>query len=206
MEDIERALERVKASLGEQDYEVLKNLVDAYQYVTELVGDKETSIKRLRKLLFGSKTEKTKEVLERAGGEEAAAAGGEDAGKDRPGETGAASDLAAGTDAASEEPGGAEKPGGANENQGEGEKKKRKGHGRNLRCNLCGVVFTARPPEGLGEGKYDATAASMMANLRYGSGFPLNRLENLQGNLRIPLPAATQWEIVEEKTGELEPF
>jgi hypothetical protein len=46
-----------------------------------------------------------------------------------------------------------------------------------LRCNLCGEVFTAEAPEGMGEEKYDATVASMMALLRYGSGFPWCRLE-----------------------------
>ena len=58
-----------------------------------------------------------------------------------------------------------------------------------LRCNLCGKVFTADAPEGVGDQKYDATAASMVALLRYGSGFPWNRLERLQGSLGIPLPA-----------------
>ena len=47
-----------------------------------------------------------------------------------------------------------------------------------LRCNLCGDVFTAAAPEGVGEEKYDETAASMIAMLRYGSGFPWNRLKD----------------------------
>ena len=42
-----------------------------------------------------------------------------------------------------------------------------------LRCNLCGDVFTAAAPEGAGEKKYDETAASMIALLRYGSGVPV---------------------------------
>jgi transposase len=74
-----------------------------------------------------------------------------------------------------------------------------------LRCNLCGNVFTAEAPEGVGDQKYDATAASMIALLRYGSGFPWNRLERLQDSLGIPLPAATQCEIVAEKAAELQP-
>ncbi len=36
-----------------------------------------------------------------------------------------------------------------------------------LRCKRCGEVFTAEAPEGVGEEKYDATAASMIALLRY---------------------------------------
>ena len=65
-----------------------------------------------------------------------------------------------------------------------------------LRCNLCGKVFTAESPEGVGKHKYDATAGSMIALLKYGTGLPFNRFEGLQGNLGIPLPASTQWDIV----------
>src|SRR5262249_2826449 len=65
-----------------------------------------------------------------------------------------------------------------------------------LRCHLCGQVFTAPAPAEAGERKYDATAGSMIALLKYGSGLPFNRLEGLQGHLEIPLPASTQWDIV----------
>ena len=65
-----------------------------------------------------------------------------------------------------------------------------------LRCNLCGEVFRAKAPEGVGEKKYDETSASMIGLLKYGSGLPFNRLERLEGNLGIPLPASTQWGIV----------
>jgi transposase len=74
-----------------------------------------------------------------------------------------------------------------------------------LRCNLCGKVFTAAAPEGVGDQKYDESAASMMAMLRYGSGFPWNRLENLENSLGIPLPAATQCEIMAETAALLQP-
>jgi len=74
-----------------------------------------------------------------------------------------------------------------------------------LRCNLCGKVFTARAPEGVGSAKYDATAGSMIALLKYGSGLPFNRLQGLQGNLGIPLPASTQWEIVRDQAKRIQP-
>ncbi len=67
-----------------------------------------------------------------------------------------------------------------------------------LRCNLCGEVFTAPEPEGIGLEKYDETTAAMIALLKYGSGMPFYRLEKLEDLLGIPLPASTQWEIVEE--------
>src|SRR5450432_2005948 len=67
-----------------------------------------------------------------------------------------------------------------------------------LRCNLCGEVFTAPEPEGIGAEKYDETTAAMIALLKYGSGMPFYRLEKLEHLLGIPLPASTQWEIAEE--------
>jgi transposase len=67
-----------------------------------------------------------------------------------------------------------------------------------LRCNACGQVFTAQEPAEVGPDKYDETTGAMIAQLKYGSGVPFYRLEKLQASLGIPLPAATQWEIVEE--------
>jgi len=72
-----------------------------------------------------------------------------------------------------------------------------------LRCNLCGEVFTAEAPDGLGSKKYDETSAAMIALLKYGSGLPFNRLEKLEGNLGIPLPASTQWDIVNATATEI---
>ena len=65
-----------------------------------------------------------------------------------------------------------------------------------LRCNACGEVFTAEEPETAGADKYDETAVVIIALLKYGTGVPFKRLERLQGQLGIPLPAATQWELV----------
>jgi hypothetical protein len=62
-----------------------------------------------------------------------------------------------------------------------------------LRCNLCGKVFTAALPKEAGPAKYNAESISIMALLKYGTGVPFNRLEQLQGNLGIPLAASTQW-------------
>ena len=74
-----------------------------------------------------------------------------------------------------------------------------------LRCNACGQVFTAQEPEGVGPDKYDETAAAMIAQLKYGSGVPFHRLEQMEELLGIPLPAATQWEIVEEAAEAIKP-
>ena len=74
-----------------------------------------------------------------------------------------------------------------------------------LRCGACGQVFTAQEPEGVGPEKYDETAGAMIAQLKYGSGVPFYRMEKLESQLGIPLPAATQWEIVEDVAAILKP-
>jgi transposase len=74
-----------------------------------------------------------------------------------------------------------------------------------LRCGACGQVFTAEEPEGVGPEKYDETAAAMIAQLKYGSATPFYRLEQLEAQIGIPLPAATQWEIVEEVAELIKP-
>ena len=74
-----------------------------------------------------------------------------------------------------------------------------------LRCNLCGEVFRADvPPEATGP-KYDESAASMIALLKYGSGLPFYRLAGLQSALGIPLPASTQWDVIKKASGIVAP-
>ncbi len=73
------------------------------------------------------------------------------------------------------------------------------------RCNLCGEVFTAPAPAGVGEEKYDPSVAAMLGLLRYGSGLPMNRIEKLQAGFGIPLPVSTQWEVLLKAAGLLAP-
>jgi hypothetical protein len=72
-----------------------------------------------------------------------------------------------------------------------------------LRCNLCGEIYTAPAPEGVGADKYDATATSMVALLKYGTGLPFHRIETLQAGMGIPMPAATQWDLVSTGSKEI---
>jgi len=65
-----------------------------------------------------------------------------------------------------------------------------------LRCNLCGEVYTAPAPAQVGEEKYDETVPAMIGMLKYGAGLPFNRIERLQSGMGVPLPAATQWDLV----------
>jgi transposase len=239
-DEVQALLERARASMDPEDYVKLEALVETAVYLLEAVEDKRTTIKRLRKLLFGSSREKTRDVLKTMG-DDTEAPGGQET---------ATEDGAASTQDSDPEQG--------------SESSKRKGHGRNgadaysgaekiavtheslhsgdacpdckkgkvyemarpgvlvritgqapvqarvyqlqrLRCHLCGKVFTARAPEGVGSAKYDATSASMIALLKYGSGFPFNRLEGLQGSLGLPLPASTQWDIVNATARRIRP-
>lgn len=75
-----------------------------------------------------------------------------------------------------------------------------------LRCNLCGEVFKAPQPEEAGQNKYDDSAAAMIAVLKYGCGMPFNRLERLQQNLGMPVPASTQWEILDQAQKHVQPI
>jgi len=226
LDDFSALLDRAKTSLSEKDYELLKNLVDAYVYVGHLVEDKQTTIRHLRRAFLGSSSEKARDVTQGVGsqpdGTSSTTQNGSDDGESK-------DDTAA-------------------------SQKRKKGHGRHganaytggqkvtvshdslhhgdpcpscqqgkiytlepgviirfrgqaplgvtryelekLRCNLCGTIFTAKPPQNVGDQKYDATSASMIAMFKYGSGVPFNRLAQLQGSLGIPLPASTQWQIV----------
>jgi transposase len=74
-----------------------------------------------------------------------------------------------------------------------------------LRCSPCGKIFTATMPSACAQPKYDFTAGTMIALLKYGSGFPFHRLEKLQQALGIPLPASTQWEVVEKAADLIHP-
>lgn len=74
-----------------------------------------------------------------------------------------------------------------------------------LRCNGCGQIFTAQEPEGTGPEKYDETAGAAIGQMKYGSGIPFYRLEQLEELMGIPLPASTQWEIVEQAAEPMKP-
>jgi len=237
MDDLESMLERARVSpLDEADCAKIKAVFESYLYLTDLLEDKRTTLERLRRIIFGSSSEKTCEVF-----------------GTQPGNAGDAAAAAAPENrvaaAADQEQGPAAPPKGHGRNGAEayeGAEKVQVPHPslrsgdpcpecqegtiyeqaqpgvlvrivgqapvqakvyelQKLRCNLCGKVFTAEAPEGAGSEKYDATAASMIALLKYGTGLPFNRLEGLQGNLGIPLPASTQWDIVQATAGMVEP-
>ncbi len=234
---LEEVLRRVEQSLDEKDAALVRAVFESYAYVSDLVEDKNTSIRRLRQLFFGLRTEKTEAVVGQKARKPAGAS---------PADAVAETALA-----------------GDDGNAGEVDAAASKGHGRNgaeayrganridvrhpslragdacpacgqgtvyekapgvlvritgqpplaakvyqlqkLRCHLCGQIFTAAAPEEAGDQKYEATAGSMIGLLKYGSGLPFNRLDGLQGDLGVPLPASTQWDIVQAMAVSLAP-
>ena len=72
------------------------------------------------------------------------------------------------------------------------------------RCTSCsgcaaGCATASSPPpcpRRWPAAEVDSSCASMIALLRYGNGMPHFRLEGLQASLYVPLPDATQWDIV----------
>ena len=231
IQELEAILERATVGpISAEEYAALKAVIATYALLKGELQSKKTSIERLKRMLFGASTEKTREVLREA---PASTPQGLAAAEGRSGVAGQqASD--------SSDPGSG----------------KRNGHGRNgaavytgaekieiehrslhggdacpgcqrgkvypmgepsklvrvramaplqasvyecarLRCGLCGEVYTAAAPEGVGQEKYDATASSMVGLLRYGTGLAFNRIEKLQEGFGIPLPVATQWDLVE---------
>jgi transposase len=234
---LEEVLRRAERSLDEKDAALVRAVFESYAYVTELVEDKNTTIRRLRQLFFGSRTEKTEAVVgprtgtsEVTGAPDAAAGTESAAGEVTADVPEAAASKGHGRNGAEAYRGAARidvahpslTPGDACPACGEGTVyEKTPGvlvritgqpplaakvyRLQKLRCHLCGRVFTADAPQEAGEAKYDATAGSMIGLLKYGSGLPFNRLEGLQGDLGVPLPASTQWDIVQAVALDLAP-
>jgi transposase len=229
---LDAIVERTRtAALPADDHATLKAAVDTLARLTEELETTTTTLERVRRLIFGPRTETTDTVL----------------GKDKP--------------APSDTPAPPADPAAPGATDGDPtpppEKKPRTGHGRHgaddyprapripvthatlkqgdpcpapdctgrvylqrqepavlvrvtgvaplqaqvytlerLRCGLCGTVFTAAPPAGVGTAKYDESAAAMIGLLKYGCGLPFQRIQRLEQALAIPLPTTTQWDVV----------
>ncbi|MCP4243627.1 MAG: IS66 family transposase [bacterium] len=74
-----------------------------------------------------------------------------------------------------------------------------------LRCNTCGEVFNAEVPEPAKGPKYRASAVALLAALHYTFGMPFYRQDKLQGFMGVPLPASTQWKLVNEGEKVVQP-
>lgn len=227
MQDLEALLERARQGpLGEEDYQKLKAAIHTLGQVAHLLQERETTIRELRRLLLPASTEKTSKVLEQVGLEVSAKKSqppGESASeKQRPGHGRHGAEAYRGArripiSHASLKPGdhcpgcwkgkvyAQKEPALRIRLVGQAPLEATVYELQSFRCNLCGEVFEAEAPEEVGEKKYDATSASMIGLLKYGSGVPFYRLAGLEEGLGIPLPASTQWGIIQETAERIRP-
>jgi transposase len=213
-EEMAAILERTRAVLSPEEHAKLTGAIDTLAQVTAQLQTKDASIERLRRMIFGTSTETSRNVLGESTEAASPSTPPNTAPKPKvPGHgrnaaaayTGAEQVMVPHPQLHSGEP----CPGclsGKVYAQSEPSKLVRiTGMApltatvyacERLRCNLCGEMYTAPAPEGVGSEKYDATAASMVGLLKYGTGLPFNRIETLQAGMGIPLPAATAWDLV----------
>src|SRR4030066_985510 len=230
--ELEAILERAKTTpMSEEEYAKLHAVIETLVFLTQELEKKRVSIQRLKHLLFGATTETTRKViqkiLDQAGqqdpsGQEADPGQAAETQEEHHGHGRNGAEAYVGAEKVcvpheSLKPGDPCplcKKGTVYESVEPGRLVRIKGQAplgatvyevQKLRCHLCGGVFTARMPPGVGTEKYDAESASMIALLKYGTGLPFNRLQRLEGSLGIPLPATTQWEIVSHSGRRLQP-
>jgi hypothetical protein len=228
-DQLEALLERIRPLIQAEDLHLLQRVIATLHLLLDLIKKARFSLRRLRQMIFGRKTEKTRQLLAKA--------------KDQAG--GQTSQPASqGTSAVPKE-----KRKGHGRNGVEdypGAERKLIPHatlhagcscplcqeGRlynlnkpasvirivaqpifpatiyelmRLRCNRCLAVFTAQAPAEAGTSKYSEEVPSMLAVLCYGSGVPFYRIETLQRGFGVPLPAATQWELLRDAAQEIMP-
>ena len=225
MNELRLILKKVKKlGLPEKEQGNLEALVESYALLLDEIKDKKASIARLRKIVFGAKTETKKNVKKAAG--EASGTGGKknpkkDEKKKRKGHGRIPADAYTGAETV-KVPHESLAPGDACPKEACPGKVYDRPPRKIVRicgcapfagtvyeqgcvrCNLCGEVFTAEMPPDVGEAKFDESVPSMAAFLRYGNGLPMNRIEDLQKLMGIPFPASTQWELMRDAAMKIE--
>jgi transposase len=214
--EAEALLERVKDNMVQEDYQIIKGLVDTHLLLGQAVMEKKSSISRLLKMIFGAKTEKTRNIRkslkkEKTGKDEKAKGHGKNSADDYVAAKTVKVDHTAlqhcdpcplcldGRLYRQTVPGVIVRINGTAPLQAtvyELEK---------LRCNICSKIFTADVPVEAGAKKYDETASAMLAVLRYGSGLPLHRIARLQAAMGTPLAASTAWDVLEKSADKIHP-
>jgi transposase len=226
LDQVDALLKRVETgSLQQGDYEIIKAMAETIHLLSQSVDQKATSIRRLLRMLFGDRSEKLKDVIKNKDESFISNKSSENRTdrNDKPkghGRNGAADYTGAqqikvphATLKIGDHCPGCLKgklyemkvPKLIVRVTGKAPLQASVYQMQKLRCNLCGEIFRAKTPQGIGEEKYDAASGAMIALLKYGSGLPFNRIEQLQGSLGVPLPASTQWEIVDSVANKARP-
>ena len=218
-EELDALVERVKSgSLEEGDSQIVESMAETIKVLSSAMDDKNMSIKRLRRIIFGAQTEKTENVLRKGTSVKRSAGGGKKKKAKGHGRNGADAYTGAERVIVNHK---SLKPGDPCTLCPKGKVYPMKEPKKvvwvvgkapvqatvyeleKLRCNLCQNIFTAELPKECGKEKYDETTGSIIALLKYGSGFPFNRIEKLQAGFGIPMAASTQWGIVEAKAKKI---
>ncbi|MBM3709057.1 MAG: transposase [Actinobacteria bacterium] len=212
---LDEVLTRAKKLLTPEDWQIIKGMADTITFLSKVVGMKNAQVQKLLRLLFGTFNEKTKKVLkEKKDRQEAAGKEKEGHGRNGVDSYTCADKIEVPHTSLKEKdrcPACGKgklyvlEPSSIVRVTGQAPLAAKVYEMARLRCNLCGKVFTAEPPEGIGDDKYDCPSGAMLALLKYGSGVPFYRLDSLQESLGIPLPASTQWEIAEEVAAKISP-
>jgi len=219
---LEELLAKLAALLPAELYQMVEKLLQTLQWLMGLIQAKEASVGRLQRLLFGVKTEKTSQLFPQPSvGSQAMAkeAGPATKGKGH-GRTAATDYTGAKLVCVSHPQLRAGEPC-PDCKKGKLSRLKRPAQLvriaaqalfaatrfelEKLRCNLCGRVFTAPAPPEAGLDKYDPGVGPMLGYLRFGGGLPHYRLERMQSDLGVRLPASTQWELMAQTGQALEP-
>lgn len=228
IEEVEGLIQRLETEpLSCADLPTIKAIIRTYLLVVQALQDKKATIKKLLRMMFGASTEKARKVLATLASAgktplgKSAESGRESSKKPRGhGRNGALTytaaekitvlhptmktgELCPGCERGKVYP--SVKSGVFVRITGGPPLQSQVWETEKLRCNLCGEVFTAPLPEEAGTEKYDETAGAMVGLLRYGSGLPFNRLEQLQQSMGSPLPASTQWDIVDKAANRIYP-
>jgi transposase len=219
---LEALLAKLAGLLPAEIYQLVEKLLRTLQWVRGLIEAKETSLSRLQRLIFGAKTEKTKQLFAQppASPQTTAMAAAPPPKRKGHGRTAAAGYT------------GAKRVRGAHPQLRAGEACPGCQQGKlyalkqlgqivrlaaqplfvatrfeleKLRCSLCGQLFTAPAPPEAGLGKYDPQVGPLLGYLRFGTGLPHYRLDRMQADLGVRLPASTQGELMAQAGQALEP-
>jgi transposase len=214
--ELEQLLTELRVQLAPATYRLVESLLRTLQWVMGLLEEKTVTLARLRRVLFGHKTEATEQLFPT---ESAADSGATTGAASTPkskrkghGRRGAA------------EYAGAQRMKVSHPKLRAGELCLKCSKGKlylltvparlvrlvaqpifqatifeleRLRCALCGALFTAPAPAEANQSKYDPSVGVMLGIMRYGAGLPMYRMDKWQRYFGVPLPASTQWELIE---------
>jgi len=220
---LEELLAKLAGTLPTETYQLLEKLLRTLQWVMGLIEAKQTTIGRLQRLIFGAKTEKTSQIFPQATattGLPATAVAAPAAKRKGHGRTAAAKYTGAQRVKVSHPQ---LHPGDSCPDCTQGKLYFLKVPAQlvritaqslfaatrfeleRLRCALCGKIFTAPPPPQAGLEKYAPSVGPMLGYLRFGGGMPHYRLDKIQTDLGVRLPASTQWELMAKAGQALQP-